>query len=142
MARRTRKLRALVLIDYGLDIIKYCNALLLNHSMTMSQVVKSNRGYLQLLACCPHHQRQFLLKTATPQQMHAIVQAIHNVLHSHVPVTEQVRLKLIPNKDSIVDLVNPKVPYKYKKQILVQEGSGFIQDVLTPVITSLGFLML
>ena len=110
--------------------------------MTMPQVVKSNRGYLQLLACCPQYQRQFLLETATPQQMHAIVQAIHNVLHSHVPVTEEVRLKLIPYKDPIVDLVNPKIPYKYKKQILVQEGSGFIQDVLTPVITSLGFLML
>ena len=108
----------------------------------MSQVVKSNRGYLQLLACCPHHQRQFLLKTTTPQHMHAIVQAIHNVLHSHVPVSEQVRLKRIPYKDSIVDLVNPKVPYKYNKQIFVQEGGGFIQDVLTPVITSLGFLML
>ena len=108
--------------------------------MTMSQTVKRNRGYLQLLASCPHHQRQFLLETAIPQQMHAIVQAIHNVLHSHVPVTEQVRLKLIPYKDSIVDLVNPKVPYMYKKKLL--EGSGFIQDVLTPVITSLGFLML
>ena len=74
--------------------------------------------------------------------MHAIVQAIHNVLHSHVPVTEQVRLKLIPFEDAIADLVNPKVPYKYKKKILVQEGRGFIQDVLTPVITSQGFLML
>ena len=73
--------------------------------------------------------------------MHAIVQAIHDVLHSHVPVTEQVRRKLIPYKDSIVDLVNPKVPYKYKKKLLVQEDSGLIQDVLT-VITSLGFLML
>ena len=103
--------------------------------MTMSQVVKNNRGYLQLLACCPQHQHQFLLETATPQQMHALVQAIHNVLHSHVPVTEEVRLKLIPYKNPIVDLVNPKVPYKYKKQILVQESIGFIQDVLTPVIT-------
>ena len=82
--------------------------------MIMSQVVKRNRGYLELLACCPHHQLPFLLETATPQQMHAIVQAIYNALHSHVPVTEQVRLKLIPYKDFIVDLVNPKVPYKYK----------------------------
>ena len=80
--------------------------------MTMSQVVKRNTGYLQLLACCPQHQRQLLLETATPQQMHAIVQAIHNVLHSHVPVTEEFR------------------------------GGGFIQLVLTPVIASLGFLML
>ena len=74
--------------------------------------------------------------------MYAIVQAIHNVLHSQVPVTEQARLKPIPYKDCIVDLVHPKVPYKYKKKILAQEGSGYIQDVFTPVITSLGFLML
>ena len=37
----------------------------------MSRVVNNNRGFLQLLAACPAYQRQFLLKTATPQQLHA-----------------------------------------------------------------------
>ena len=34
--------------------------------VAMSQVVKKNRGFLQLLAVCPAHQRQFLLRTAIP----------------------------------------------------------------------------
>ena len=54
----------------------------------MSRVVKSNRGFPQLLAQCPDHQLQFLLKTATPQQVHALVQIIYNVLYKNIPVTE------------------------------------------------------
>ena len=41
-----------------------------------------------------------------------------------------------------MNLALPDVPYKTKKRILVQEGGGFIQDLLAPVVTSLGFLML
>ena len=40
----------------------------------MSRVVNNNRGFLQLLADCPAHQYHFLLKNATPQQIHALVQ--------------------------------------------------------------------
>ena len=32
--------------------------------------------------------------------------------------------------------------YKTKKQTLVQEGGNLIQDLLTPVVSSSGFLML
>ena len=46
------------------------------------------------------------------------------------------------NKDDLLDLARPSVPYKTKKQVLLQEGSGFIEDFLAPVVSSLGFLML
>ena len=46
----------------------------------MSQVVKNNRGFLQLVAVCPAHQRQLLLRTASPQQLHALVQVLYNIL--------------------------------------------------------------
>ena len=88
----------------------------------MSQVVKNNRGFLQFLAVCPAHQRQFLLRTASPQQLHT--------------------LNVLPYKDALVNLAETNVPYKTKKRILVQEGDGFIQDLLVPAVTSLGFLML
>ena len=39
-------------------------------------------------------------------------------------------------------LVESSVPYKTKKQTLAQEGGGFIQDLLIPVLTSIGPLML
>ena len=108
----------------------------------MSRVVKNNRGFLQLLADCRHQQRQFLLKTATPQQMHALVQIIHNVLYENIPIPEENKRKVLRHKDALVNLGELDVPYKTKKQTLVQEGGNFIQDLMTPVISSLGFLML
>ena len=108
----------------------------------MSRVVKNNRGFLQLLADCPTHQREFLLKTATPQQIHALVQIIYNVLKENIPISEENRLKLMPYKDALLKLAEADVPFKTKKQVLVQEGGGFVQELLTPVICSLGFLML
>ena len=108
----------------------------------MSRFVKENRGFLQLLAESSPEQRKFLLMTATPHQMHALVQVILNVLHENLPISEEERRKLIKNKDALVNLALPDIPYKTKKQTLVQEGSGFIQDLLTPVLSSSVFLMI
>ena len=112
------------------------------HLVAMSRVVNNNRGFLQLLADCPAYQRQFLLKTATPQQLHALVQVLYNILMGHIPISEENKRVLLPYKDALLDLASPNVPYKTKKRVLVQEGSGFIEDVLAPVVSSLGFLML
>jgi len=79
--------------------------------------------------------------TATPQQMHALVQVILNVLHENLPISEEERRKMIQNEDALLNLALPDIPYKTKKQTLVQEGGAFIQDLLTPVLSSLGFLM-
>ena len=80
--------------------------------------------------------------TATPQQVHALVQVLYNVLKQYIPFPEENRQKLLPCKDALISLAEPNLPYKKKKHILVQEGGGFIQDLLPPVISSLGFLML
>ena len=108
----------------------------------MSRVVNNNRGFRHLLADCPAYQCQFLLKTATPQQLHALVQVLYNILMGHIPISEENKRVLLPYKDALLDLASPNVPYKTKKRVLVQEGSGFIEDVLAPVVSSLGFLML
>ena len=110
--------------------------------MIMSRVVKNNRGFLQLLSDCPSKQRHFLLRTATPQQLHALLQVIYNVLTENIPVSEEVKAILRSHKDALLNLAQLNVPYKTKKRILVQEGSGFIQELLTPAISSLGYLML
>ena len=108
----------------------------------MSRVVKNNRGFLQLLADCTKYQRQFLLRTATPQQIHALIQVLYNVLKQYIPVPEENRQKLLQYKDALFKLEEPDVPYRKKKHILLQEGDGFIQEFLTTVITSMGFLLL
>ena len=108
----------------------------------MYLVVKNNRGFLQLLAVCPAHQRQFLLRMATPQQLHALVQVLYNALNKYILITEENKRKVFPYKDILVNLEETNVPYKTKKRILVQDGDGSIQDLLVPAVASLGFLML
>ena len=90
----------------------------------MSRVVNNNFGFLhdQQLADCPPYQRHFLLKTATPQQLHALVQVLYNIVMGHIPVPEENKRILLPYKDALLDLASPNVPYKTKKRFLVQEG--------------------
>ena len=59
----------------------------------------------------------------------------------HISIPEQNKRILQSYKDALIDLARPDVPYKTKKQVLVQEVSGFIEDLLAPVVSSLGFLM-
>ena len=66
----------------------------------MSRVVNNNRVFFQLLADCPAYQRQFLLKAATPQQLHAIVQVLYNMVVGHIPIPEENKRMLLWRKQS------------------------------------------
>ena len=70
--------------------IKDCQLPSLVHFVAMSRVVNNNGGFLQLLADCPVHQRQFLLKIATPQQLHALVQVLYNILMGHISIPPKI----------------------------------------------------
>ena len=87
---------------------------------------ENNHAFFQLLADCPAYQRQFLLKTDTPQQLHALVQVLYNILMGQIPISEENKRILLPHKDALLNLARPNVPYKTKKRVLVQEGSNFI----------------
>ena len=82
--------------------------------------------------------------TVTPgfKPFTVLIQVLYNALKQYIPVTEENRQKLLPYKDALFNLANPHVPYRKKKHILVQEGDGFIQELLTPIISSMGFLLL
>ena len=60
---------------------------------------------------------------------------------AHISIPEQNKRILQSYKDALIDLARPDVPYKTKRRVLVQEVSGFIEDLLAPVVSSLGFLM-
>ena len=74
----------------------------------MSRVVNNNRGFLQQLADFPSYQRQFLFKTATPQQLHALVQVLYNILMGHIPIREEYKRILLPYKDALLNLASPR----------------------------------
>ena len=66
---------------------------------------------------------------------------VYNLLMGHIPISEESKRVLLPYKDALLNLTSLNVPFKTKKRVLVQEGSGFIEDVLAPVVSSLRFLM-
>ena len=61
--------------------------------------------------------------------------------HGNIPVSKEVKRNFKKHIDALVSLVESSVPYKTKKQTLAQEGGGFIQKLLIPVLTSIGPLM-
>ena len=87
----------------------------------MSRVVRNNLPFLHLLTCCPEHQGQFLLETATPEQIHALVQIVFNILHGNIPVSKEVKRNLKKHADALVSLVESSVPFKTKKQTLLKK---------------------
>ena len=109
------------------DSIKDCQLPSSLHFEAMSRVVNNNCGFLQLLADCPAYQRQILLNTATPQQLHALVQVLYNVLKRHIPISEENKWILLPYEDALRDPASPNAPYKTKKRVLVQEGSDLLK---------------
>ena len=60
----------------------------------------------------------------------------------HISIPEENKRILLLYKNALLDLARANVPHKTKKPVLVQEGSGFIEDVVASVDSSLGFLML
>ena len=84
----------------------------------MSRVVNNNRGFLQLLAACPAYQRQFLLQASTPQQLHALVQVLYNLLMGHIPISEENKRVLLPYKDALLNLASPNALSKQRSESL------------------------
>ena len=60
----------------------------------MYRVVKNNLPFLHFLTCCPEHQRQVLLETATPEQIPALVQILFNIRHGNIPLSKEVKRSL------------------------------------------------
>ena len=83
----------------------------------MSRVVNNNRSFVQLLPDCPAYQRQFLLKTTTPQQLYALVHVLYNIPMGHITIHEENKPILLPYKDALLNLARANVPYKTKKRV-------------------------
>ena len=63
------------------------------------------------------------------------------MLKEYILIPEENRRNVLSYKDALVNPAETNLPYKTKKRILVQVGDGFIQDLLVPAVSSLGFLM-
>ena len=99
----------------------------------MSQAIKNNRGFLQLLAVCPAHQRQFLLRTASPQQLHALVQVLYNVLKEYILIPEEKMRKVLSYKDVLTSKPSrKKCPLQNNEANLCSRGCWFYSRPIGP----------
>ena len=108
----------------------------------MSQLLCKQIGYLNNLAHCSPHQKQMLLTTATPEQIHAISEVCSNIIKGIIPLSYNEKERLRGHIDDLRDLANSTTPFKTKKQIISQRGGGFVSDVVTPLLSTLGMLIL
>lgn len=99
--------------------------------------VRKNYHLLKLLQSTTPSQRQALLKTITPSQLHSICEVCYNVLHGNVPVKVS---KIKKYKSVIRKLGDKKVSNKRKKNILVNQAGGFLPYIIPAVIGAIGSL--
>ena len=62
----------------------------------------------------------------------------------NIPISKEDERKLVPCKDTLIELAEANNPFKSKKklQVLVKEGGDLTQEMLSPVKSGLVFLML
>ena len=108
----------------------------------MSRLIYDNFGYLHHLTHCSPHQRTLLLTTATPRQVHAICEVCANLSKGTIPISHEQKERLRGHVEDMRDLADPSVSFKTKKQLLAQQGGGFVGDVLSPLMSALSLFML
>lgn len=107
----------------------------------MSLNLHQDKAFLELLDKTKPLQQRALLITATPSQIHTICECVINVLHGTVPLTTANRNALIPYRNILYTLAEPTIPYADKKRFLVQEGGGFIDQLLPVILPALRLLI-
>ena len=58
------------------------------------------------------------------------------LLKEYIHIPENNKWKVFQYKDALVNLEKTNVPYKTETRILVEEGDGFIQDLLVLAVAS------
>lgn len=104
----------------------------------MSACIKRNSSLLKLLLNANNRQRQALLRTLTSDQIRAISECCLNSLSKDILHLTPRQERTLKKKKKLLHLLAKKnVSSRKKKQILIQHGGGFLDALLTPVLTHL-----
>jgi hypothetical protein len=79
---------------------------------------------------------QAILNSASPEQIRCLCQCIENFEYS-----KETKDKLRPFEQDLADLADRSGSFRTKKEILVQQGSGFLVLVLGPLLEDLAELV-
>ena len=107
----------------------------------MSCCVQKHLDFLNLLRKIHPFQQRAHLETTEPDQVCAICECIYSIMHDNTPIPEGLKEELAPKKQMLRDLADTKVPYKIKKNLLLQSGGSISGALLPPAISViLGFV--
>jgi len=105
------------------------------------KLIKQHHAYLQVLANANPKMRRVILQNSSPQQIHALVQVIVNILLGNVPISSKQKQKIAKYKNSLRKLLyssynkqkNKVINRKNNKKMIIQTG-GFLPILLTPLL--------
>ena len=104
----------------------------------MSDRVRRNIDFLNVLAKCNKKQRQAILEHCDKDLILALSEIAINVLKGIVKLTPAQKAKLNRFKKHLRKLAERQVPIKHKKRFLVEKGGSLLLSLLPPVLSFLG----
>ena len=81
-------------------------------------MVKKYLPLFQLLAETSDSQRLAILQTATPDQLHAVAEAIYNVLHGVCPLNGKDKKELFNYRTVIRRMVSKEIELKQRRRLM------------------------
>ena len=102
-------------------------------------MANSARHHLPLFTLLVHSsddQKSALLKTLTPVQLKAVLEAIVNVLRGYCPLNDKEKKTLIKHKDIIRRMVSKELT-RMQQQRLLNKHRTILPQILRPVIAFL-----
>lgn len=99
-------------------------------------MIKKHLPLFELLVEASECQRKAILKTLTDQQLHAVVEAIYNVLQGVCPLNSKDKKKLIDYKSVIRRLVSKELTKK-QQQRLLHKNQDILPLLMKPVVNAL-----
>ncbi len=92
----------------------------------MSELVRKQRHFINLLSETDQKQRKRLLETITREQVKAISQIAHNVIKSVVKLAPSEKEKLKKRRRFIHVLGNRKIGYERKRDSILSNQSALV----------------
>lgn len=104
----------------------------------MSRIQK-NIHFLNNLSSCKPCIRKNLLSKSSKESIASICEIVDNLLNNKIPISSELKQKLVKFKCPMRKLVK-KSKLSEKKKLLIQKG-GFLQFLIPAAITALGSII-
>jgi hypothetical protein len=95
--------------------------------------VAANEAFLRFLHNSAANQRNYLVKTASNEQMNSICECAMNIMRKNIPLTKRQVQNLRKYKKAVYKLADKSVSIAAKKKAVKQSG-GVIPAILAPVL--------